>query len=245
MTASIPLFLNTLGATAAPDGPLPAVLFYLFAGTTAIGGLSVALAKNIVRAAVGLLFALGGMSGLYLLLNAEFIAAVQLVVYVGGTLILIVFGVMLTSKSPHATYAPKRFEVVWALIVAAMVAVPLMTMLASANFPLVTASSASTTTATSPATPTVAAITPPSATSATPTAPAASPTALVQPADSATGVVGQTYAMSSLGRALLEPTGYLVPFELVSVLLLAVMIGAAYLAKGRKPAASGTPGDKA
>ena len=57
--------------------------------------------------------------------------------------------------------------------------------------------------------------------------------------DKVTGAVGEQYPMKALGKALLEPGGYLVPFELVSVLLLAVMIGAAYLAKGRKPRTSG------
>ena len=56
---------------------------------------------SIVRAATRLLFTLAGMAGFYFLLHAEFLAAVQLVVYVGGTLILIIFGVMLTSKSPQ------------------------------------------------------------------------------------------------------------------------------------------------
>src|SRR4051812_42157547 len=118
------LFLLAQSTSSAPttapadDGPLPLILFYMFALLTVGSAFAVAFSKNIIRAAVGLLFALCGMSGLYFLLHAEFLAAVQLVVYVGGTLILIVFGVMLTSKSPTTTYAPKRAEIIWASIVA-------------------------------------------------------------------------------------------------------------------------------
>ncbi len=113
------------GGVAADYGPVPVVLFYVFAAMTVGAGFSVALARNIVRAAVGLLFALVGMSGLYFLLHAEYLAAVQLVVYVGGTLILIVFGVMLTSKSPTTNYDAKRYEVVWAVVIGVLLVVPL------------------------------------------------------------------------------------------------------------------------
>ena len=70
------------------------------------------ISRNIVRTAVCLLFTLVGVAGLYFLLSAEFLAAVQLVVYAGGTLILIVFGVMLTSKSPFSRFEPKLVEIV-------------------------------------------------------------------------------------------------------------------------------------
>ena len=78
---------------------MSAVLFYaLRADGAAASALGVVISRNIVRMAVCLLFTLVGVAGLYFLLNAEFLAAVQLVVYAGGTLILIIFGVMLTSK---------------------------------------------------------------------------------------------------------------------------------------------------
>src|SRR5215212_12263768 len=84
-----------------------AVLFYVFALMSAASAIGVVISRNIVRTAVCLLFTLLGVGGLYFLLNAEFLAAVQLVVYAGGTLILIVFGVMLTSKSPFSRFEPK------------------------------------------------------------------------------------------------------------------------------------------
>src|SRR6266446_10492200 len=89
-----------------------AVLFYIFAIMTGASALAVVLTRNIVRTAVALLFTLVGVAGLYFLLAAEFLAAVQLVVYAGGTLILIIFGVMLTSKSPFSRFEPQLAEVV-------------------------------------------------------------------------------------------------------------------------------------
>src|SRR3982751_1624055 len=91
------------------------VLFYAFALMSAGSAIGLVLSRNIVRTAVCLLFTLLGVAGLYFLLNAEFLAAVQLVVYAGGTLILIVFGVMLTSKSPFSRFEPKLGEVILAL----------------------------------------------------------------------------------------------------------------------------------
>src|SRR4051812_47936968 len=87
-----------------------AVLFYLFAAMAGGSAISIVISRNIVRTAVALLFTLTGVAGLYFLLNAEFLAAVQLVVYAGGTLILIVFGVMLTNKSPFSRYEAKLGE---------------------------------------------------------------------------------------------------------------------------------------
>src|SRR5215216_3129089 len=102
-----------------------AVLFYLFAAMAGGAALAVVISRNIVRTAVALLFTLTGVAGLYFLLSAEFLAAVQLVVYAGGTLILIIFGVMLTSKSPFSRFEPKPVEVVIAVTVAAVLFVAL------------------------------------------------------------------------------------------------------------------------
>src|SRR6266576_3785409 len=97
---------------------MTAGLFYLFALVSGVSAVGVVLTRNVVRMAVALLFTLAGVAGLYFLLNAEFLAAVQLVVYAGGTLILIVFGVMLTTKSPFSRFEPKLAEVVVAITVA-------------------------------------------------------------------------------------------------------------------------------
>src|ERR1700750_1433080 len=93
-----------------------AILFYIFAIMAGASAIGVVISRNIVRTAVALLFTLTGVAGLYFLLNAEFLAAVQLVVYAGGTLILIIFGVMLTSKGPFSRFEPKMVEVVLATV---------------------------------------------------------------------------------------------------------------------------------
>src|SRR5262245_41007990 len=98
----------------AGDGMM-AALFYIFAIMAGGSAIAVVISRNIVRTAVALLFTLTGVAGLYFLLNAEFLAAVQLVVYAGGTLILIIFGVMLTSKGPFSSFEPKLGEVMLAL----------------------------------------------------------------------------------------------------------------------------------
>jgi len=159
------------------------VLFYIFALMSAASAVGVVVSRNIVRTAVFLLFTLLGVGGLYFLLSAEFLAAVQLVVYAGGTLILIIFGVMLTSKSPFSRFEPKPVEVVIAMSLGAVLLFALVLGIVRTKFH-------------------------------------------AQP------YLPDRYPVDLLGQTLLGD--YLIPFELASVLLLAVMIGAAYLAKGRR-----------
>jgi NADH-quinone oxidoreductase subunit J len=103
-----------------PQAVASASLFYVFAAVTAASAVAVVASRNIVRTAVALLFTLVGVAALFFLLHAEFLAAVQLVVYAGATLILIIFGVMLTNKSPFARYTPKRHEVIAAFVIGAL-----------------------------------------------------------------------------------------------------------------------------
>ena len=176
------------------DSTLVAGLFYLFAGMAGFAAIGLVISRNIVRSAVCLLFTLTGVAGLYFLLGAEFLAAVQLVVYAGGTLILIIFGVMLTSKSPFSRFEPKLVEVVLATVLASVLLITLVMAIRSYHF-------------------------------------GPGPAAV-----SASEEAG--YPVDRLGQALLGD--YLLPFEIASVLLLVVMIGAAYLAKGRRR--EGEPG---
>src|SRR5438094_6424092 len=92
---------------------LPAFMFWCIAGVTALCAIAVVVSQNIVRAATWLLFALGGTSGVFFLLGADFVGAVQLFVYVGGTLVLVVFGVMLTAQGPFITMKTGAGE--WAI----------------------------------------------------------------------------------------------------------------------------------
>ena len=95
---------------APPGGLLEALLFYAVATSTVVAAIAVCFTRNIVRMAVWLLVTLGSVALLYFLLAANFLGAIQLIVYAGGTLILLLFGVMLTSKSPWARYEIGRLE---------------------------------------------------------------------------------------------------------------------------------------
>jgi NADH-quinone oxidoreductase subunit J len=74
------------------------VIFNVFVLMTIIPSFWVALSSNIVHAAFSLLFTFFGVAGLYVLLGADFIGVVQVIIYIGGILVLIVFGVMMTEK---------------------------------------------------------------------------------------------------------------------------------------------------
>ncbi len=173
---------NGSGGASATAG---ALLFYLFAALAVGGALAVAFSKHIVRAAVALLFTLGGVAGLYALLHAPFLAVAQIVVYVGGTLVLIIFGVMLTSARREDRFAVRRWELVWGGLLAILLAVGLASVAIGAHW-------------------------------------------------HSEAVAPPRNNVAALGRALLAPGRYLAVFELSSVLLLAVMVGAAYLARGRR-----------
>jgi len=163
---------------------LETILFYLFAFITVASGVGVVMSRNIVRGCMMFLASLVGVAGLYFLLHAEFLAATQLVIYVGGTLILIIFGVMLTSRSLATHDEPHGREVGAAVLIGLVLAVSLCWAIGR-RF------------------------------------------ADIRPASG----TAEGYPTVVLGQAL---TGdFLLPFELVSVVLLVVMIGAAYLAKGR------------
>jgi len=75
-----------------------AAVFYLFAAITVLSGAVVVLARSLIYSAFALLFTFFGVAGLYVLLGADFLAATQLLIYVGGILVLLLFGVMLTHK---------------------------------------------------------------------------------------------------------------------------------------------------
>ncbi|NJD21444.1 MAG: NADH-quinone oxidoreductase subunit J [Melioribacter sp.] len=74
------------------------IIFYIFAAITLLSALFVVTTRNIVHSAFYLLFTFFGVAGIYVLLGADFIAISQILIYVGGILILLLFGVMLTNK---------------------------------------------------------------------------------------------------------------------------------------------------
>ena len=78
--------------------PLSTVVFYGIAGVTLISAAMVAFSRNIIYSAFSLLGAFAGVAGLYVFLAADFVAAVQMLLYVGGILVVILFAVMLTHR---------------------------------------------------------------------------------------------------------------------------------------------------
>jgi NADH-quinone oxidoreductase subunit J len=161
---------------------LDLALFIVVAAGIATAALGVVISATIVRSAVFLLFTLIGVAFLYFLIGAEFLGAAQLIVYVGGTLVLLVFGGMLTSGGPFHTLKVRQLE--W--LFGSLVALALFAALAQVSLALGQRPTAD------------------------PPLPGAGP----------------------LGVAFL--TTHLLPFEIVSVHLLVVLIGAAYLARTRK-----------
>ncbi len=79
-----------------PD--LSYLLFGIICLITVISAVWVVISPNLIHSAVSLLFTLFGVAALYVYLYADFIAATQVIIYVGGILVLIIFGVMLTNK---------------------------------------------------------------------------------------------------------------------------------------------------
>ena len=75
------------------------IIFYLLAALTLVSGLLSVSTRQIFRAAIYLLFSLIGIAGLYFWLDYQFIAAVQIVVYVGGIVVLIIFSIFLTQQA--------------------------------------------------------------------------------------------------------------------------------------------------
>lgn len=91
--------------------------FYFFAAIILISGFMVVSLKNIIHAAFSLLFTLLGVAGIYVLLGADFIAITQIMIYVGGIVVLMIFGLMLTNKITSVEIKTGFFNVVPASII--------------------------------------------------------------------------------------------------------------------------------
>ena len=79
------------------------LIFWFIALMTIISASIVVLSNNLIYSAVSLLFTLLGIAGLYVFLWADFIAITQILIYVGGILVLIIFGIMLTHRITDVT----------------------------------------------------------------------------------------------------------------------------------------------
>src|SRR3990172_7009771 len=98
------------------------VIFYFFAAITIASAAVVVFSRNIIYSAFALLFTFFGVAGIYVLLGADFIAVTQLLVYVGGILVLLVFGVMLTNRVVDVEMKTGTLQVLPASMVVAFAA---------------------------------------------------------------------------------------------------------------------------
>lgn len=185
---------------------LPVILFVLVATATAVSAVGVVASRDVVRMAVWLLFTLIGVSLVYFLLGAEFAGAAQLLVYVGGTLVLVVFGVMLTAHGPLRELRTRRAE--W--LVGGSLGAVLFGLLAAVSLDLGSHHTED-----------------------------ANPPGVGQLGLSFLGVTETSPPGRVTGVPADKPmqrtrAAYLLPFEIVSVHLLVVLVGAAYLARAKR-----------
>lgn len=185
------------------------LLFGLFAIIACGGAISVVVGQNVVRMALGLIASLAAVSALFFLLSADFVGATQLMVYVGGTIVLVIFGVMLTSSSPLLKIKTAPADGVLAagigLVFLMMIAFTVGSVEAWEG---------------------------------------GTPRGSDNGYNQNTEEVGNTLRPLALSFVGLRPdnpdkAGYLLPFEIVSMHLLVVLVGAAYLARPKRRVASG------
>ena len=103
-------------------------VFWFIATITIISALGVVLSNQLIYSAMSLLFTLFGVAGLYVFLWADFMTGIQLLVYVGGILTLIIFGIMLTNKISSARLSQTNMQQgvgavvsLWLLIIISLV----------------------------------------------------------------------------------------------------------------------------
>lgn len=164
------------------------IIFLIVAGATLVSGLMVVSTSHLVHAALWLVATLFGVAVIYAILNAGFIAVVQVVVYIGAIAILFIFAVMLTRKDMRDS--GQQLNRGWwsGALVAVLTFGGLVTLFQNWN--------------------------------------GLSRTAAAIPAG--------FDPINQLGSQLTSPNAYVLPFEVASVLLLAAMIGAVYVAFNRK-----------
>ncbi len=164
------------------------IIFLLVALFTLGSGLMVVTTRNMVHAAFWLVSTLFGVAVTFALLNASFLAVVQVVVYIGAIAILFIFAVMLTRKDIR-DQGPQMNRNWWlGALLSVLVFLGLLFLLQGWD--------------------------------------GLSTTAAQYPAD--------FDAISELGNALISPDAFVLPFEVASVLLVAALVGAVYVASNRK-----------
>ncbi len=92
------------------------ILFYLISAFILTTGILAVTSRKIFRSAIWLLFSLIGIAALYFWLQLEFIAAVQIIVYVGGIVVLIIFSIFLTQKSGDEMPKPTKARIFFSVL---------------------------------------------------------------------------------------------------------------------------------
>ncbi len=192
------------------------IVFFIFAAITLLGAWGVVLQRNLFRAALSLMASLFGVAGLFVIMEAGFLAMMQIFVYAGGIAILIIFTVMLTRRVMDPDMPQNNTQAAGA----AVLAVLLLLVLALVLWPK------------SITTPEVKfgrlhinEIT----------------LGDVQWPEQEADVDPDN--LTILGKALVDAEGYVIPFEVASVLLLVALVGGVYIASPTKKQA--TPGPEA
>jgi NADH-quinone oxidoreductase subunit J len=118
--------------------------FFVFAAITVAGAFYLLFTKNVLYAAFSLLLTLLGISGLFVFAGADFLAVSQIMIYVGGILILLIFGIMLTNNKnfQRTNLQPNKIEVehhnrLWAVLVAVIVFFVFLKIIFNANFHII------------------------------------------------------------------------------------------------------------
>lgn len=110
------------------------IIFYAFAAMTIVSAGFVVFSKNLTHSAFALLFTFFGVAGLYVFLGADFLAATQMIIYVGGILVLLLFGVMLTHKLYSLDLKSETFQVRPALLIVAAIFITLVVLIARTSW---------------------------------------------------------------------------------------------------------------
>jgi NADH-quinone oxidoreductase subunit J len=200
---------------------MEAILFAIFAIAAAGGAVLVVLNQNVVRMAFWLIISLASTACLFFLLGADFIGAVQLLIYVGGTVVLLIFGVMLTSSGPYLQIETSPGELIQAVVVGGLFLAMLVMTVLQVDWDrhesrLIAEYGGG----------------------------PANDAGYNQQGEGSTirnigtALLGTRFDQTEAegGRDAVEKPGYLLPFEIISMHLLVVLIGAAYLARAKRRA---------
>jgi NADH-quinone oxidoreductase subunit J len=165
----------------------PKIIFFVLAASVVLFSILSVADRRILRAAIYLLFVLVAIAGLFYMMNFQFLAAVQLVLYAGGIVVLIIFSILLTSQINSRLDTPRKGNLVAGLLTAVGGIV-------------------------------LSSIT------------------LLQYVFKPSGAPAVEVNMNTIGHQLLDTQtlGYALPFEVISILLLAILVGTILIARRSK-----------